>query len=330
MMPAMLQRDPRPNPFQPPQMAPGPVTGLQDGPTIGLVGRDGVPADLAEACASFGLRCTLIAPDHLDDGLPMTATLIWACVDDAEAPWVSTLRERAEAEALPLIVQTRIEALDPVEALFGALPDTSLLVEADGIEIAAAIARRLSAVAPVLHASSAGEQLRDRQIATLQEEVQRIGRMLARLASEPAPRSEPPSPFIEDHVRAPGRDFRAGDADNGPTLSAREVRTIIRQRRLRDELFDADLFADPAWDMLLDLYAAQLDRTRVSVSSLCIAAAVPATTALRWIKTLTDNGMFVRNADVHDARRIFITLSDTATQAMHRYCARLTDPRLAL
>ncbi len=82
--------------------------------------------------------------------------------------------------------------------------------------------------------------------------------------------------------------------------------------------------------MLLDLYAARLDRTRVSVSSLCIAAAVPATTALRWIKTLTETGLFERKADQHDARRIFVQLSDEATTSMHRYFARLSDPRLAV
>src|SRR3546814_1843272 len=44
--------------------------------------------------------------------------------------------------------------------------------------------------------------------------------------------------------------------------------------------------SDPAWDMLLDLYLAAERNTRpVSISSLCIASAVPATTALRWIKT---------------------------------------------
>lgn len=326
----MQQRELRPNPFLPPMAQAGFAADVQSGPTIGLLGCDGIPADMQRACTALGLRCFSISPSHLHQGLPITAAIIWARIAEAKAPWVETLHDRAKAEALPLIVQTRIEALDTVEALFGALPDTSLLVEVDEIEIATTLARRLSAVAPVLHASAAGEHLREQQIVNLQEEVQRIGRMLARLAAEPAPRSDPPSPFIEDHVRAPNRDFRAGDVENGPTLSARDVRTIIRQRRLRDELFDADLFADPAWDMLLDLYAAQLDRTRVSVSSLCIAAAVPATTALRWIKTLTDSGLFIRNADVHDARRIFITLSDAASQAMHRYCARLTDPRLAV
>jgi DNA-binding MarR family transcriptional regulator len=105
------------------------------------------------------------------------------------------------------------------------------------------------------------------------------------------------------------------------------VRRLLRQRRLREQFFPADLFADPAWDMLLDLYAAQLEGQPVAVSSLCIAAAVPATTALRWIKTMTDTGLFERQADPRDGRRIFIGLAPQATQAMDRYFAALEAAR---
>jgi DNA-binding MarR family transcriptional regulator len=65
----------------------------------------------------------------------------------------------------------------------------------------------------------------------------------------------------------------------------------------------------------------------VAVSSLCIAAAVPATTALRWIKTMTDTGLFERHADPRDGRRIFMALSPRAAQAMERYFAALDGVR---
>jgi DNA-binding MarR family transcriptional regulator len=55
------------------------------------------------------------------------------------------------------------------------------------------------------------------------------------------------------------------------------------------------------------------------VSSLCIAAAVPSTTALRWIKSLCDQGLFVRLADAEDGRRVFTELSDTTAAAMEAY-----------
>jgi DNA-binding MarR family transcriptional regulator len=55
------------------------------------------------------------------------------------------------------------------------------------------------------------------------------------------------------------------------------------------------------------------------VSSLCIAAAVPATTALRWIKTLTDMGLLVRSADPQDGRRVYIELAPGAAARLEAY-----------
>lgn len=109
------------------------------------------------------------------------------------------------------------------------------------------------------------------------------------------------------------------------TSRASRVRERIRQRRLREKLFGTDLFADPAWDMMLDLYAAQLEGNEVSVSSLCIAAAVPTTTALRWIKLLSQRGWLLRSHDPGDGRRVNMHLSDTALEKLDRYFDSLRD-----
>ena len=107
--------------------------------------------------------------------------------------------------------------------------------------------------------------------------------------------------------------------DRPQPINSEWVRAIIRARRLRDQYLGADLFADPAWDILLDLYAANLENQRVAVSSLCIAAAVPATTALRWIKTLTDVGLLVRTADPEDGRRVYIELTPKSIAGLGAY-----------
>ena len=111
------------------------------------------------------------------------------------------------------------------------------------------------------------------------------------------------------------------DIDDATPVEAALIRDMIRARRLRDELFGPGLFADPAWDILLDLTAARIEGRSVAVSSLCIAAAVPATTALRWIKQLTETGLLRRVADPDDGRRIFIELSDAAARRMMIYFA---------
>jgi DNA-binding MarR family transcriptional regulator len=148
----------------------------------------------------------------------------------------------------------------------------------------------------------------------LADEVQRIARTLADLIGN----ETPPLRGVSDAMIG----FRAepfGDAVPPSVITANDVRAIIRLRRMRDRYFRSDLFADPAWDMLLDLMAARLEQIQVAVSSLCIAAAVPPTTALRWIKTLSENGMFVRVADPEDGRRVFIALSDGAAAGMTAY-----------
>lgn len=139
----------------------------------------------------------------------------------------------------------------------------------------------------------------------LSEEVGRIANVLAALS---------------EHEAAAAAVAAVGGAGNGSEpLDASFIRSIIRARRLRDSFFRSDLFSDPAWDMLLDLMAARVDRQRVAVSSLCIAAAVPPTTALRWIKGLCDQGLFVRIADPEDGRRVFIELSGDCAARMEAY-----------
>ncbi|MGL4540882.1 MAG: hypothetical protein ACRCUI_00050 [Polymorphobacter sp.] len=108
---------------------------------------------------------------------------------------------------------------------------------------------------------------------------------------------------------------------NGTEVGAAQIRALIKARRARDRYFPAELFSDPAWDMMLDLTAARLEGQAVSVSSLCIAAAVPTTTALRWIRSLCETGLFERRIDPGDARRALVQLSDATAQSMLAYLA---------
>lgn len=107
------------------------------------------------------------------------------------------------------------------------------------------------------------------------------------------------------------------------SIGADEVRQLLKARRMREAYFDSELFADPAWDILLDLYAAHLEDNKVSVSSLCIAANVPPTTALRWIRSMTDASILVRRDDESDGRRVWIELSDGALAKLVGYFTRL-------
>lgn len=159
------------------------------------------------------------------------------------------------------------------------------------------------------------------QFEFLREEVAGIARRLDAMAMPLG--IDPPSSLTPALTETSGhraaRELRLLRRPRAPLPDPRLVERIVRQRRLRERYFEKELFADPAWDILLDLTAARAAHRRVSVTSLCVAAAVPATTALRWVKMMTDMGVLVRVEDPDDKRRVFVALSDDAADAMARY-----------
>lgn len=102
-------------------------------------------------------------------------------------------------------------------------------------------------------------------------------------------------------------------------IDEEKVRRLIRVRRLRERQLGAELFSDPAWDILLEALASELGRSRVSVSRLCHASAVSGTTALRWINKLEQDGWLARVADRFDPRREWVELTPRASERLRSY-----------
>lgn len=138
----------------------------------------------------------------------------------------------------------------------------------------------------------------------LSEEVRRIAGSLAQLSIGAGAAPPEHYPFSNEN-----------DLDVRPE----RVNWLIKARRARGRYLTPELFADPAWDILLDLLRAEIEHERISVSSACIAAAVPATTGLRWLNALEQRGLVVRHRDLHDARRSYVTLSSGTSLALRRY-----------
>jgi hypothetical protein len=93
---------------------------------------------------------------------------------------------------------------------------------------------------------------------------------------------------------------------------------IYRLRQHRQSYFDAALFAEPAWDMLLDLFINKVREARVSTTSLCLAAGVPHATGIRWIRTLREHGLLRRYRAADDARLMLIEITPKGYQLMRR------------
>lgn len=92
---------------------------------------------------------------------------------------------------------------------------------------------------------------------------------------------------------------------------------VYNLRRAREKLFGTpQLFGEPTWDILLDLFIAELKNTKIQTTSACIGAQVPQTTALRWIALLERENLIHRYRDRTDSRRIYIRLTDIALGKM--------------
>jgi len=146
------------------------------------------------------------------------------------------------------------------------------------------------------------------------------------LAASTAEQLEAHVRTLEEALRSPHLDGSATHQFDTSAHTARpiNVRQILKARRKRDEWFGQNLFADPAWDILLEVFAADQAQQKISVSAACIAAAVPSTTALRWLSKLEQAGHIVRTADHLDGRRYWVKLSPSATAAMKHYLAAIS------
>ncbi|MBM3927766.1 MAG: winged helix-turn-helix transcriptional regulator [Sphingomonadales bacterium] len=228
----------------------------------------------------------------------------------AAARWLDPIAALARERDVGIVVSSgRGDDMDAVAAiLFGA--HVHHLCDPTALDRGAALRTAGSIREMRLHDTARDADDRLRQ---LNAEVARFADTLARLAGDGE------RPRFGGQVRAPAPGFRGERFDLSAPVDAAFVRDTIRGRRMRAAHFAEELFADPAWDMLLDLFAADLEGRRVSVSSLCIAAAVPGTTALRWIGAMVDAGLFERYDDPADRRRAFISLSDTARAGMEAY-----------
>ena len=271
-------------------------------------------ADLNRLLSVTG--CTALA---MDDAKRADFLLVdFSSETDIPTDFLLRISQYLQTHRSTALVWTKMEGL---EDAYAALPQGQchFLVDADDIE-----------AMPIL-AGAFGrgdmDRLHDRNrdvsfesLHRISDELAEFARTLARMADSERKDGVSDKPISFRQAPLGGfQEFPSTDPERSDAIDAQTLREIIKLRRMRDRFFPPDLFADPAWDILLDLKAAGQEGQHVSVSSLCIAAAVPPTTALRWITAMTESGMLVRRQDPADARRVFIALSDETSAKLDDY-----------
>lgn len=291
--------------------------------SVSLFGEDDARLErIAEDAQLAGLAVRAIRPlastteGGAGNGFGMLGDIVIVDVPVADASALAALvrlDDRAARAGAQVIALTSEAALDDV---FGCLERSHAQILVGGRQSEGLVA--LGAAIARLPGRRLREMDEEERLAFLKltEQLARLSDRLDRFEGATA-RLESPAPGFKGE----GGDGRR--RSRPPLPDARLINRIIHHRRLRLKFFPADLFADPAWDILLDLTAARVEHRRVSVTSLCIAAGVPSTTALRWIGQMIDVGLLVREQDDQDRRRAFIDLSEDGASAMARYFALL-------
>ena len=286
-----------------------------DSPPVLVAASSGSAMRRAQATvAASGLRVGAALP--VEEALSRlkaqpAATAVWVELDrdcgDEMDELLSQVTLDVSREFYGAVVSIISGLVDPIVARVDDAM-VEVIVEADEIGRTAALAVAVGRRRTRSNILEVGRDRSAERLRQLSEEVSRIASTLARLSTGPSDNR----PAVQ---QLPMTDL--------PPLSADAIRQIIRARRLRARFFSEELFADPAWDMMLDLLQAEIAQLRVPVSSLCIAAAVPATTALRWLKALVTQGLFIRRPDPHDGRRVYVELAADASHALRSYFAEV-------
>jgi DNA-binding MarR family transcriptional regulator len=110
-----------------------------------------------------------------------------------------------------------------------------------------------------------------------------------------------------------------GHLGRSPKTPEEILKLLIEIRRARFRQFETAVFANPGWDILLDLMSARAAGRQVPVSSACIAAGIPATTALRQVNGLVEAGLIRRLPDPADKRRVLVDLTEDGRRRMELF-----------
>lgn len=134
---------------------------------------------------------------------------------------------------------------------------------------------------------------------------------------------------LADEAEAEAMSMVSLAADEAPVRADHDVRTKGRfaeiaksqysARRVRERFFEKKIFGEPAWDMLLELYASELNDEKISTSNLILSSSAPNSTALRWMKHLEDQGLVIKKSSNIDGRVQYQRITNVGFDGMTKY-----------
>jgi DNA-binding MarR family transcriptional regulator len=118
---------------------------------------------------------------------------------------------------------------------------------------------------------------------------------------------------------------------SGPSVFSRAALLDAAQqelewRRRRNKVLPEEMFGEPAWEILLQLYVEQ-QGTRLNIARLTSYLNLSASTVLRWLNYLHDKQLLRRESHPTDQRSVFVELTTGAVEVIDSYFSEvLTRP----
>lgn len=122
-------------------------------------------------------------------------------------------------------------------------------------------------------------------------------------------------------VESMAPDPRPAHRDNRYWCATRfaQVQAAKRERARRAVYLPSELFTEPAWDILLEMYSLELVARPVTESLLTERSNVPPTTSIRWMKMLEVARLIIRTPDPDNPADVRVVLTSEGISAMDGY-----------
>ena len=129
---------------------------------------------------------------------------------------------------------------------------------------------------------------------------------------------------VEERITLEPPPKAAGVSADKEALPTR-AKELIANRRRRHAIFGKAMFGEPAWDMLLLLYALE-GGPRQTIGGLSDEAGASRTTGVRWIEYLEQQQLVFRSEHPTDRRTAFLELTDRGRDAIELYLSDTVGP----
>ena len=125
-------------------------------------------------------------------------------------------------------------------------------------------------------------------------------------------------PAVIDDGRRPVLFVDQPDSEQPAPDLAKLAKVLYASRAKRRRFLTGELLSEPAWDILLDLYANHAEGRSLRTTSVCLASNSPPTTALRWIGVLEQKRLIAREGSAQDQRAKDVHLTAQGVEAVEQ------------